>query len=229
MNCDRIHSNAGHFWRSAAKRLNALGWSKLLLALALNLWLTVPYFVLQRWPLFPAVSLPGGSLENAIPFTPELAWLYLSIYLLVPIAPLLLDSPAELRRYSQGIRLIGLVSNLAFLLMPTQIIRPGPPNSANWLYDMVMSADGVTNACPSLHASLAVFSVLWLSRLITSCSLVLSGAWSRLALGDCYSLCDHRPAPACSPRSGSRRKSRRRSLCSCPGEVAEKGIPISSL
>jgi hypothetical protein len=105
-------------------------------------------------------------LEQRIPFTPDLAWLYLSLFLLIPAGPLRIHVPGELRRYSLGVGLLGLVSNLCFMLVPTQVPRPCCPHSATWLYRVVVAVDCPTHACPSLHASLAVFSALWLNRVL---------------------------------------------------------------
>ena len=78
--------------------------------------------------------------------------------------PLLTVSRGDLSRYACGIAGIGLISNLIFLFFPTSAPRPvGATGDA--AYGLVLASDTPLNACPSLHASLAVFTALWSERL----------------------------------------------------------------
>jgi len=156
-----MHQSNG--WRA---RLAAHWPTKLLLAVVLNLWVALPYHTLQRWPWRAVTTLAPSWLEDAVPFVPQFAWLYLSLYLLIPIGPLLLATRAELRRYASGIVFLGLAANLAFFLMPTMVARPA--DSGEGLYGLLVALDLPLNACPSLHAALAVYSVLCLGQVITA-------------------------------------------------------------
>jgi membrane-associated phospholipid phosphatase len=132
---------------------------KMALIIAVYLWISLPYFILQRFSLFPIITLKPGPLDRLIPFNDDTIWLYFSFYLLIPIAPLLMVNGPQLRRYAVGIGLIGLVSHLVFLLYPTAIVRPSV-EGANWVYRLMVTIDRPLNAWPSLHASVAIFSVL---------------------------------------------------------------------
>src|SRR5438270_730690 len=52
---------------------------KLVLLVALNLWVYVPYLFLQRHQFFPATMMRPGVLDQWIPFLPQTVWIYLSI------------------------------------------------------------------------------------------------------------------------------------------------------
>src|SRR5262249_22758087 len=119
-------------------RLTALWPWKVLLAVVLNLWVAVPYYTLQHWTCFVVTRLDPTPFEESIPFAPQLAWLYLSLYLLLPIAPLFMTTTDELRRFAGGIAFLGLASNLCFFLMPTEVARDGTSALAgDWLYRFI--------------------------------------------------------------------------------------------
>src|SRR5581483_9030410 len=63
--------------------------------------------------------------------------------------------------------LIAVISHLVFLFWPNEILHWRPdPAGTNFLFAAVLSVDGTTNACPSLHASLATYCVLCCDRLL---------------------------------------------------------------
>jgi hypothetical protein len=145
---------------------------KLVLATLLTLWVSVPYYALERWMFFPARVLEPGPIDRAVPFVQGTAWLYLSLYLLLPIAPIALATRRDVRRFALDIAVIALVSHLIFLFCPTSVARPNVTPS-DFAYRLVIGVDRPLNACPSLHASLAVYSALWCDRLLRA----RVGAW----------------------------------------------------
>jgi fatty acid desaturase len=141
--------------------------AKLLIAVGLTLWVSVPYYTLQRFPVFSVTTMPESALDRLVPFGDDAIWLYLSLFLLLPVPLVLVHTRDQLRRYATGVAGIGLLSHIGFALFPTAIARPAA-GDANWAYRLVVLVDTPLNACPSLHASLAVFSVLcggrWLGQ-----------------------------------------------------------------
>ena len=144
------------------------------MALVLVLWVAVPYFVLQRLPVGPATIMPATALERWVPFDERATWLYLSLFALIPLPPLLMASARQLRQYALGVACIGLVSNGCFLALPTSIARPDA-GASDAAYRFVLAVDTERNACPSLHASLAVFTALCGERLLRE--LARTGRW----------------------------------------------------
>jgi len=131
--------------------------------LGLSLGICVPYFTLQRLGAFPLRTLPVTPVDRWIDFDPSWIGAYLSLALLVPIAPLLATRREELVRYARGLTLLCLPSFAAFLLFPVEGPRPevGPGHA---IYRLLIDYDGASNAFPSLHAGLAVFSLLFAYR-----------------------------------------------------------------
>ncbi|HEY7310389.1 MAG TPA: fatty acid desaturase [Gemmataceae bacterium] len=139
--------------------------AKLILAAVLTLWISLPYYSLQHCVVFPVRVLEPWAIERAIPFAQAMAWPYLSLYLLLALAPLAVTTRRDLRRFAVDIVIVGLVSDLMFLFWPTSVARPDAA-ATDYAYRLVVAADNSLNACPSLHASLAVYVALWCRRLM---------------------------------------------------------------
>jgi membrane-associated phospholipid phosphatase len=155
---------------ASASRLRRLGgrvrkcWpEKVGVLLGLTVGICVPYFTLQRVAAFPLRRLPVTPVDRWVDFDPRWVAAYLSLALLVPIAPLLASSRDELVRYAKGLAILCLPCFAAFLLFPVAGPRPDGA-AAHELYQRLISWDGPLNAFPSLHAGLAVFSLLFAYR-----------------------------------------------------------------
>ena len=151
--------------RAFSKRICTLLKEKLGLVLIFNLWYSLPYFVLQRFPIFPVKIVKATPLDRLIHFDDGAVWLYLSLFLFIPVAPFLMASASQLRQYTMGLGLIALISHLSFFFYPTAIVRPDVEH-VNWAYRLMLGVDRTLNASPSLHASLALFSALCCERLL---------------------------------------------------------------
>jgi membrane-associated phospholipid phosphatase len=138
---------------------------KIAVWLGLAVGICVPYFTLQRLDWFPTRTLPQTPLDRWIPFEPGWIGVYLSIALLVPLAPLCATRRDELARYARGLALLCLPCFAAFLLLPVEGPRPPAPQGAA-LYGLIVSVDRPANSFPSLHAGLAVYSLLFLARVL---------------------------------------------------------------
>jgi membrane-associated phospholipid phosphatase len=163
---------------ASATRLRAQLGAKIAVLLGLAIGICVPYFTLQRIGFFPTRTLPVGALDRLVAFDPRWLWVYLSIALLVPLAPLLATSRGDLARYARGLALLCLPCFAAFLLLPVAGPRPElpPPSDA---YRLLVAYDRPGNSFPSLHAGLAVYSLLFAWRMLRA---DLSRA-SRIAIG----------------------------------------------
>ncbi len=150
-----------------AGRLRIYLGPKLLLAVVLNLWVCVPYYTLQRLVFFPVTPMAETTLDRALPFVPGAAWVYVSLFVALPVPPLLLTDRRDLGRYCAGLVLVSVISDFFFLCTPTGVARP-PGQAWDVAYRLVLATDVPLNACPSLHASLAVFTALWCDRLAGS-------------------------------------------------------------
>ena len=130
---------------------------KLVLSFVLTVGIWAAYLFLQRHAMFPVTVLKLTSVDRMIPFAPGAVYLYESLLLLMPIAPWLMTSRAELGRYTGGLTLISLVGFIVFVVYPTASPRPASVQGANALYATLVRIDNDLNAFPSLHAAFAVF------------------------------------------------------------------------
>ena len=124
------------------------------------------YFWILRHPLYPVTPMPLTAIDRMIPFQPETLPLYLSLWPYLSLVPALLTDRRELVSYvlaAAGISVIGLG---IFLLWPTAVFW----SDANWsqhpAFAFLKSVDASGNACPSLHVAFAVFTAVWLGRLL---------------------------------------------------------------
>lgn len=124
------------------------------------------YFALLKSPLFPVTVMPLTALDRRIPFWPGALTLYVSLWAYVPLAFPLLRERAELFAYGLTVTATALVGLGIFLVCPTAV----PPPEINWeqypAFISLKSIDATGNACPSLHVAFAVFTALWLHRVL---------------------------------------------------------------
>lgn len=132
---------------------------KLAMALGLNAFALLPYYRLQHYPVFPVTVMPLTVLDEWIPFNDRAVWLYLSLFLMIPIVPMQMTGRDQLRRYTIGIVAMSLLADVVFLLWPTTVTRP-QIETTNIAYQYLTRLVSSNNACPSLHAAAAVFSAL---------------------------------------------------------------------
>src|SRR5580704_9865088 len=112
-------NNAGHNTAlSIFDRLRSKLTLKIVLLIVLNVWVYMPYLLLQRHHFFPATNMPASFLDRMIPFSDSATWLYLSIYLLMPVGPFLMNNRKQILRYAIGVVLISVFANVIFLFWP---------------------------------------------------------------------------------------------------------------
>src|SRR5690348_15731562 len=109
-----VNSLSSGISQELGQRLRARLGLKLALTVVLNLCFYLPYGLLQRHPLFAPTQMQPGFLDNLFPFFDGAVWPYFSLFLLMPIAPLLMRRPAQLLRYGAGILLIEFVAYVIF-------------------------------------------------------------------------------------------------------------------
>lgn len=143
-------------WRALAAHWRLkLGLSSLLTA-----FFCLPYFTLQSVQFAPVRTLPLATLDRAVPFVPEWAWVYQSIYLLLSIVPWLSASATHLWRYTRGFVLLASIGFAFFLVLPIHGPRPDVPAS-DPMFRLLVSYDTPLNSFPSLHVGLSVFTLLF--------------------------------------------------------------------
>ncbi len=117
------------------------------------------YFLVGYFPVRPVVQIETTWVETAVGFRPGWIWAYVSLYLFMPIGPLLLSERGQLIRYAWGMSGITATACLVFIVIPTATQRPAEATDAPALYRLIVTLDPVTNAVPSLHCAFAAYSV----------------------------------------------------------------------
>jgi membrane-associated phospholipid phosphatase len=154
-----LDSDSAIMLSGAGGRLRTLLGRKMAMALGLNLWALVPYYWLQHHRLFPVTVMPLAPVDEWIQFNDSAVWLYLSLFALMPVAPMQFLNTDQLRRYAIGVAGMSLIADLFFFFSPTAVLRPDV-ETTNLGYHYLTMFVSPANACPSLHASMAAFSAL---------------------------------------------------------------------
>jgi membrane-associated phospholipid phosphatase len=106
-----------------------------------------------------SLELPGEAL---IPFVPASLFIYISVYLIFPIAFLLLNKLEDFEKLALVFLITSLVHYAFFLLMPVHFtLRPDLENGQGVLASLIRlfyTFDQTTNCFPSMHVSFAFLS-----------------------------------------------------------------------
>jgi hypothetical protein len=163
------------------------------------------YFLLLDYPVLAVTTVPRTGLDALVGFQPESLWLYASLWFYVPIAPSLIFDRRDLMTYYKAMIVLSVVAMFVFLVWPTASPRPDVDWTQFPAFGPLIEADGAGNALPSLHAAFAVFTAIWIDRLLrcvgapgllrmVSALWCVGILWSTLATGqhvavDLYSGC----------------------------------------
>ena len=126
----------------------------------------IAYFCVLRHPLFPVTIMPITEIDRLINFRPEAVPLYLSLWFYVSLVPALLVERRELVSYALAAAGISVIGLGIFLLWPTTVNWSDADWSRYPAFAFLQSVDASGNVCPSLHVAFAVFTAIWLDRLL---------------------------------------------------------------
>ncbi len=126
----------------------------------------IAYFCVLRHPLFPVTTMPITGIDRLISFRPEVVPLYLSLWFYVSLVPALLVERRELVSYALAATGISVIGLGIFLLWPTTVNWSDADWSQYPAFAFLQSVDASGNVCPSLHVAFAVFTAIWLDRLL---------------------------------------------------------------
>ncbi len=131
------------------------------------MWLFfIGYFHTLRNPAYPVFEMPRTSLDALVPFQPEALLVYGSLWFYVGIAPGLLLRVRELVVYGLWAAALCGCGLLIFYFWPNAVPPPDVNTSAYPGFAVLQGVDAAGNACPSLHVATAVFTAVWIDRLI---------------------------------------------------------------
>lgn len=124
------------------------------------------------------IDLP---IERHFPFVPELVWLYLSLDLVLPLAPFVLRRVEELAILFLALALATLVAAATFVVLPVEARFADFAPPGGWLGLVFSFADTINldrNLLPSLHVAFAVLAALALAPKGGLTLRFVLGAWA---------------------------------------------------
>jgi membrane-associated phospholipid phosphatase len=124
------------------------------------------YFWVLKHPLYPVATMPLTAVDRLIAFRPETLPLYLSLWFYVSLPPALLVARREIVSYAVATVMMSVIGLGIFILWPTTVRWPDADWSQHPAFAFLKSVDASGNACPSLHVAFAVFTAIWLGRLL---------------------------------------------------------------
>ena len=126
----------------------------------------IGYFSLLREPAYPLVVMPLLALDHMIPFQPVALFAYLSLWLYVGFAPGLQLTFVELLAYGAWIALLCITGLALFYFWPTAIPPLAFDAGGFPGFALLQGVDAAGNACPSMHVAVAIYSAIWLDRML---------------------------------------------------------------
>ena len=124
------------------------------------------YLYLLKNPIFPVTEMPLTALDRMIGFQPSALAFYVSLWVYVGLPPALIETRRQLINYAWAVGAMCTVGLGIFLVWPTAV----PPTNIDWGrypgFGFLKDIDSAGNAFPSLHVATAIYSAIWLERLL---------------------------------------------------------------
>jgi hypothetical protein len=154
-------------WRAEVRRRMSILW--LTKSVGTICWIAgffVAYFWVLRNPLADVTIMPLTALDRMVAFRPEALLLYASLWVYVSIAPGLLKDFRELSSYGVATLAMSAVGLVIFLVWPTAVPQFEMDLTRHPSISVLKGVDLAGNACPSLHVAFAVFTGIWMDRVL---------------------------------------------------------------
>lgn len=126
----------------------------------------VAYFHVLRHPIFPVSEMPLTFVDRIVRFYPPALILYASLWLYVGLPPAFLLNVRELVAYGIWVGALCVAGLICFVVWPTAIPSQVLDFEHFPGFQILAGVDAKANACPSLHVATALFSALWLERIL---------------------------------------------------------------
>lgn len=140
------------------------------------------YFYVLKNPAYSVTVMPVIVVDRLITFQPLAFYVYITLWVYVSLPPALLATRRELYGYGAAMAVMCLAGLGIFHFWPTAVA----PADIEWArypdMEFLKNLDAAGNACPSLHVATAVFSGIWLHRLLCGFGappfmLIFNGLW----------------------------------------------------
>jgi hypothetical protein len=124
------------------------------------------YFWLLNHPRYPVTTIPRIFVDRWVAFRPGAMTLYVSLWAYVVLPPALLGGRREMWTYAVAATAMSAVGFAIFILWPTAVPKPDVAWPEHSQISYLKAVDASGNAFPSLHVAFAVFTAVWLGRLL---------------------------------------------------------------
>jgi PAP2 superfamily len=124
------------------------------------------YFYLLRHPSGPVTTMSLTPIDHWIGFQPWALPLYLSLWVYVSLPVAFMSTSRDIVRYGWRIGLLCVAGLAIFYVWPTRVPPLMLDPSVYPGFSLLKGLDAAGNACPSLHVATAVFSAIWLDRML---------------------------------------------------------------
>ena len=141
----------------------------LIKAISVSLGMTaffIVYFQVLYHPIFPVTLMPLTAVDRWIGFRPGALSLYVSLWIYIPLAFVLLKPRRELRSCGVAAIVLSVIGLGIFVLWPTAVANVGRDWASHPTFSFLRNIDASGNACPSLHVAFAVFAAIRVGRLL---------------------------------------------------------------
>jgi hypothetical protein len=151
---------------SILTRIGSHVWLKALVTPLFMVGFFVAYFAILRNPSAPPTVIPFTAPDHWIGFQPLALIPYASLWFYIILPTALMIRFRELLDYTAGAAVLSTIGLGIFYFWPTIT----PPTDIDWTahpsIQFLKSMDASGNACPSLHAAFAVFTIIWFARML---------------------------------------------------------------
>lgn len=136
---------------------------------------------------------PALPWDAAIPFIPAAAVVYLSLPLMLWLAPVFLPTPREIRRFGNQLILVILLAGIGFVALPADQppVPPAPAGLGGALFRLADRMNLDHNLFPSLHVSMATLAALAYSQRARTITKVALAAYACAIAASTLLIRDH--------------------------------------
>jgi membrane-associated phospholipid phosphatase len=122
----------------------------------------------------------GFEAEKAIPFIPEAALVYLSLFPMIWLSLFILPTPYEIRRFAKALAWLYVISGIGFILLPGEqaYSLPAVHEAINPVFEFADWINLEYNYLPSLHVGLAVACAYAYSERLSLGRTLLMWTWA---------------------------------------------------
>jgi membrane-associated phospholipid phosphatase len=126
------------------------------------------YFYVQRHPAYTPTIMPLTRLDLLIPFQPQALLAYVSLWLYIGAGPGLQRTYADAAIYGLWMCALCICGLVIFYFWPTQV-PPLPLGATDFPgFAMLYQVDEASNACPSMHVAVAIFTAVRIDEVLRS-------------------------------------------------------------